>query len=78
MNFPIKLNERNVDEARLLDNLREVAKQLGKNTVTSLEYDELGAFHSSTMLRRFGSRETLTKYPGRVPGSQRIGRSANV
>jgi len=55
MDFSIKLNERNVGEERLLDNLRDVAKQLDKNTVTCFDYDELGAFHSSTLVRRFGT-----------------------
>jgi len=55
MSFSIKLNERNVDEERLLDDLHNVAKQLGKNTVSRIEYNELGNFSSTTFLRRFGS-----------------------
>ena len=33
----------------------DVAKRLNKNTITTLEYNEIGTFSSTTIIRRFGS-----------------------
>ena len=47
-------HERMTDE-QLLDDIRKVAKQLNKESLSAKEYDACGAFSSSTISRRFGT-----------------------
>ena len=46
---------RNTPDQAYLTDLKEIAAHLHKTTVTRAEYDNLGRFHSSTIVRRFGS-----------------------
>jgi hypothetical protein len=45
----------NVPSEELLEDLKRVAASLGKDTVTTDEYDVHGTYRSSTLQRRFGS-----------------------
>jgi hypothetical protein len=44
-----------VPDEELLEELRRVAEQIGKPTVTIDEFNSNGKFHSSTIARRFGT-----------------------
>lgn len=55
MKFVLEPHHRNVPEEELIADLRRVASDLGKQTVTIDEYNERGHFHSTTLTRRLGS-----------------------
>ena len=55
MDFILEDYHRNTPDNELIDDLKSVAVKLKKSTVTMLEYNENGKFHSSTLQRRFGS-----------------------
>lgn len=55
MKFELETHNRNTTDDELINDLRDVAKKLGKNKVTINEYNERGKFHNSTLTRRFGS-----------------------
>jgi hypothetical protein len=51
--FQVRLNKRNIPEEELLADLKRVAAELSKNSLTNLEYNAKGNFGVSTFLRRF-------------------------
>ncbi len=53
--FELEPYHRNTSEEELLKDLKRVASQLGKNSVTTVEYNTHGNYHSSTLCRKFGS-----------------------
>jgi Homing endonuclease associated repeat len=55
MRFTLELHHRNTPDDDLLSDLKRVAKEIGKSSVTIDEYNERGQFHSTTLSRRFGS-----------------------
>lgn len=55
MKFELDDYHRNTPDEVLLSDLIDVAKKLGKKTVTMNEYDEMGKFHSNTIALRFKS-----------------------
>ncbi len=55
MKFELEPHHRNVPDEELLADLRQVAMELDKSSVTIQEYNERGKFHSATFSRRFGS-----------------------
>lgn len=55
MKFELDTYNRNTPDQDLLDDLKRVAKGIGKDKVTIDEYNEKGKFHSTTLTRRFGS-----------------------
>jgi 5-methylcytosine-specific restriction endonuclease McrA len=55
MKFQLESHSRNTPDAELLDELRRVATQLEKQTVTIDEFNDHAAFHSTTLSRRFGT-----------------------
>jgi len=55
MKFELEPDNRGQPDAALLDDLREVARKLGKDYVTKDEYDELGRWCAATFQKRFGS-----------------------
>ena len=55
MKFELDKHNRNTPDQDLLNDLIEVAKELGKDKVTIDEYNERGKFHSTTLTRRFGN-----------------------
>jgi Homing endonuclease associated repeat/HNH endonuclease len=44
-----------VSDEELITDLRQVAEDLGKDTVTGEQYESLGKYHRTTQQRRFGS-----------------------
>jgi hypothetical protein len=55
MKFELKPNNRNLSDKDLLSDVKKVAEQLGKDSVTIEEYNERGRVHSTTLTRKFGS-----------------------
>lgn len=55
MKFELEEYHRNTPDKELLDDLKAVAKKVGKNSVTRFEYDDKGRFSSSGLVRRFGT-----------------------
>jgi 5-methylcytosine-specific restriction endonuclease McrA len=55
MKYELEPYHRNVSNEELLDDLKRVARDLGKDSVTLDEYNECGQFNSSTLTRRFGN-----------------------
>ncbi len=55
MQYVLNKYHRNETNESLIDNLKEVAKSLQKDTITMNEYNAYGKYHSSTLIRRFGS-----------------------
>lgn len=55
MQYVLNKYHRNETNESLIDNLKEVAKSLQKDTITMNDYNAYGKYHSSTLIRRFGS-----------------------
>jgi 5-methylcytosine-specific restriction endonuclease McrA len=55
MKFELEPHHRNVPDEELVADIRRVAAELGKRSVTIDEYNERGTFHNTTLARRFGS-----------------------
>ncbi|MGH7240451.1 MAG: homing endonuclease associated repeat-containing protein [Candidatus Saccharimonadales bacterium] len=55
MKFELEEYHRRVSGDELIADLKCVASDLGKRSVTCDEQDEKGKFHSTTFMRRFGS-----------------------
>jgi Homing endonuclease associated repeat/HNH endonuclease len=55
MKFELEETLRGASDEEILDDLRKVAKLLGKETVTCSEYGHSGKASSGTIVRRFGS-----------------------
>jgi hypothetical protein len=55
MDFKLRTNARYFSDEELLDDLRKVARILGKETVEQREYPKLGKFSAKPFLNRFGS-----------------------
>jgi len=55
MKFVLEPHHRNIPDEQLIADLRRVAEEMGKRSVTIDEYNERGRFHNTTLTRRFGS-----------------------
>jgi len=55
MKFKLEPYHRDTPSEELIEDIRNVAKKLNKNTITMSEYEQYGKFHPSTLQRRFGS-----------------------
>jgi len=64
MKFELEPYRRNVPNETFLEDLRKVAIQLGKKSVTMEEYDKYGTYHSSSLHHRFGSWFNALKKAG--------------
>ena len=51
--FRVRLRKRNIPEEELLADLKRVASELSKKTLTAIEYATKGSFGVNTFLRRF-------------------------
>lgn len=54
MKFELKPYNRNVSNNEVLDDVKSVAKKLGKSTLSQDDYQKHGRFNYSTVTRRFG------------------------
>jgi len=58
----INLNKRNISEQELLNDLTQVAEKLKQRTVSASQYEKLGKYGKTTILRRFkGWNDALLK-----------------
>ncbi|MGA2798664.1 MAG: HNH endonuclease [Thermoguttaceae bacterium] len=64
MKFELEPYNRNVSDDELLEDLKRVAEEIGKRSVTIDEYNEKGRFHNTTLTRRFGTWFTTLKKAG--------------
>ena len=55
MKFELNEYHRNTSNEELIEDVRKTAKKLDKKTLTGVEYDKYGTYHSSTLTKRFGS-----------------------
>lgn len=55
MKYELEPFHRNLSDKELINDLRSIARKLGKDHVTIDEYNEKGRYHNSTLTRRFGS-----------------------
>lgn len=55
MKLYLSKNHRDTPNEELLDDLKRTALKLQRDTITMDEYARNGIFHSSTLVRRFGS-----------------------
>jgi hypothetical protein len=55
MKYELEPDNRNCTDDVLLEDLREIAKQLGKQSLTKDDYNEHGRFCAAAMQKRFGS-----------------------
>jgi hypothetical protein len=71
--FRVRLRQRNVPEDELVADLRRVAAELSKDTVTANEYSEIGRFGVNTYLRRFKRWNAALNHAGlSAPNKQHI------
>ena len=54
MRFELEPDDRNASDETLLSDLKKVASKLGKDSVTTDEYNSNGRFNAQTLARRFG------------------------
>lgn len=73
MKFELERTARGLSDEELCEDLRKVARQLGRKTVTISEYNEHGIAHATTITRRFGSWPKALEDAGLNPSRSRIG-----
>ena len=73
MKFELRKTARGLSDEELLGDLRRVARELSRDTVTISEYTEHGLGHASTIQRRFGSWFKALEDAGLKPSRSRIG-----
>ena len=69
MKFELTQYHRNTPEEEFLEDIRKVARKLGKDTVTTSEYSEHGKYHPTTIRNRTGSWLFILEKAGLSPSS---------
>lgn len=64
MKFNLEQYHRNVPDENLLQDVKDIAVKIGRETVTMAEYEQHGKYHPSTLTRRFGSWFNVLKKAG--------------
>ncbi len=64
MKYELEPYHRDTPDEELLEDLRRVAREVGKNRVTIDEYNDRGRFHAATLKRHFGSWFAATDKAG--------------
>jgi hypothetical protein len=70
MKIEVKHAHRNIPDEALIEDLRRVAKSLGRQSVTIEAYDEHGRYSSLTLRNRFGSWSEVLRQIGARPNVQ--------
>jgi len=73
MKFELEQTLRGAPDVEVLQDMRRCAEQLGRNTITMAQYEELGKAHPSTVQRRFGSWSKALQLAGLQPSRSKIG-----
>lgn len=53
--FQVRLRRRGIPISEILEDLKRVAAEVGRASITKIEYDERGIFGATTVLRKLGS-----------------------
>jgi 5-methylcytosine-specific restriction endonuclease McrA len=61
MKFELNPHHHNIPKKILLDDLKKTAARLGKKTITVADYKDIGAYHPTTLIRRFGGWNNVLK-----------------
>lgn len=73
MRFELKDYHKNVSNEELINDVTKTAKRLGLSSLTVNVYSQNGAFHPSTLIRRFGGwKEVLTLSHLEIERNQRF------
>ncbi len=67
MKFELEENNRGVTDEELLDDMRRCAQAIGRDTITTAEYERIGKAHPCTIRRRFGSWPKALEQAGLQP-----------
>ena len=67
-----------VDEDSFFEDLRQVAVDLGKESITTGEYDQFGRFSRSGCCRKYGSWNILLQKAGLKPTPYRLGKGKEI
>ena len=67
MKFELKPYKRDISDRDLIADVKKVAVEINKKTVTIDQYNEKGKFHASTLMRRFGNWFKVLKTAGLQP-----------
>jgi hypothetical protein len=73
MKFELKEWIGAASDEELLDDMRRCAKVIGRDTITTTEYEEIGKVHPCTFSRRFGSWSRALRLAGLQPTGWRRG-----
>lgn len=73
MRFELDRHNRDVPDAALIQDVVEVARRLGRGTLTQQEYETRGKYHPCTLRRRFGSWFGVLERAGLGDSRSRIG-----
>jgi 5-methylcytosine-specific restriction endonuclease McrA len=73
MKFELEKSIRGATDEDLLEDIRRIAKKIGRDTITIAQYEEKGNVHPSTIQRRFGSWPKALKQAGLQPSRSKIG-----
>lgn len=73
MKFELEENYRGISDEDLISDMRRCANEIGRNTITLAEYEEIGKVHPSTFQRRFGSWVRALELAGLEPSRSKIG-----
>ncbi len=55
MKFELNPYNRNISKEEIVEDIKRVAKALNRDSLTKVEYDKTGNYHSSTIGRKFGT-----------------------
>jgi len=64
--FKVQLRQRNIPKSDLISDIKKVANELSKNSLTSQEYSQKGRYGVNTYLRRFKSWNTALEEAGLI------------
>ena len=70
MDFKLRHSAIHSSDKELIEDLKRVAQELGKDTVSKSEYDKHGNFSSATYLRRFNGWKNALSEAGLEKGLQ--------
>ncbi len=72
MRYILNKYHRNTSDEELINDLKNVANQMNKDTVTIDEYNQFGKYHATTLTRRFGSWFRCLDEAGLKPSRSKI------
>ena len=72
MKYDLSLQRRNVPDSELIADVQRCAKKIGKGTITLAEYEREGAFHPTTLTRRFRSWFRVLDQAGLAGGRSKL------